>query len=85
MGQFFSNVKDWLVNFLNEIQSVIMLLLPDSPFLNFAFPKEVNDILGNINWVVPFYLIGNTLLIWAGAIIVYYAYQSILRWRKSIQ
>lgn len=85
MGEFFSNCKDWLVNFLNEIQAVIMLLLPDSPFRDFSFPPEVNEILGYINWVVPFYLIGNTLLIWTGAIIVYYAYQIILRWIKSIQ
>lgn len=85
LGDFFSTAKDWLVDFLNIIQSAIMLLLPDSPFKNFSMPREIEEILGYINWIVPFYMIGNVLLAWTAAITIYYAYQLILRWIKSIQ
>lgn len=85
MSDFLNNLKSGLENFLNAAQDVIFALLPDSPFKDFSFPSEIQDILGYINWLVPFYLIGNTLLVWTGAITVYYAYQTILRWIKSIQ
>lgn len=85
LGDFFGTAKDWLVDFLNTVQSAIMLLLPDSPFKNFDMPQQIREILGYINWLVPFYMIGNVLLAWTGAIVIYYAYQIILRWIKSIQ
>lgn len=85
LGKFFGDCKNWLENFLNDVQAAIMVLLPDSPFKNISVPKDITDILGYINWLVPFYMIGNTLLLWIGAITVYYAYQTILRWIKSIQ
>lgn len=85
MGDFFINIKDWLTEFLNNVQSAIMVLLPDSPFKDIVIPADLQKILSYINWVVPFYMIGNTLLVWCGAITVYYAYQTILRWVKSIQ
>lgn len=83
--EFLNNAKDWLTNLLNELQSVIFALLPDSPFIYITMPEEIKKILGYINWVIPFYMIGNTLMVWSGAIAVYYAYQTILRWIKSIQ
>ena len=85
LGSFLGSVKDWIADYLNEIQSAIMLLLPDSPFKGLTLPESVQEVLGYINWIVPFYMIGNTLLVWTGAIVVYYAYQLILRWIKSIQ
>ncbi len=85
MSDFFNNIKIGLEKFLNTAQEFIFALLPDSPFKDFSFPSEIQDILSYINWLVPFYLIGNTLLVWTSAITVYYAYQTILRWIKSIQ
>jgi len=85
LGDFFGNMKDWLTDFLNEVQAWVLLLLPDSPFKDLQLPEDIRNILGYINWIIPFYMIGNTLLIWIGAITVYYAYQIILRWIKSIQ
>lgn len=82
---FLNGVKDWLTDFLNEIQAVIMALLPDSPFKSFSMPSEIKEILGYINWIIPFYMIGNTLMAWCGAIAVYYAYQTVLRWIKTVQ
>ena len=74
----------WLADFINEIQAIIFMLLPDIHF-QFILPPEVTEILSFINWVIPFYMIGNTLLVWCSAVLVYYAYQTILRWVKSIQ
>lgn len=81
---FFSGALSWLSDFINEIQAFLFFLLPDSPF-QFEFPPDVKEILSYINWVIPFYMIGNTLLVWCSAVLVYYAYQTILRWVKSIQ
>lgn len=82
---FFNQAKNWLTDFLNDIQAFIMMLLPDSPFRNFVVPPEIEKILAYINWVVPFYMIGNTLLAWTVCIGIYYAYQTVLRWIKSIE
>ena len=79
-----NSITNWLSEIINSIQGILMVLLPDSPF-QFQLPEEVQSILGYINWVIPFYMIGNTLMIWCAAILVYYAYQTILRWVKAIQ
>lgn len=84
IGGFFINIKNWLVDFLNQIQALIIALLPDSPF-SFELPDNVKEILGYINWVVPFYMIVPTLLAWCGCIAIYYAYQTILRWTKTVE
>ena len=85
IGAFFDNFKSWLTEFLNNIQAVIFAILPDSPFKGLSVPKDIRDILGYINWIIPFNMISNTLLIWIGAIVIYYGVQCILRWIKSIQ
>lgn len=81
---FLNSVTNWLTEHINELQAIIFALLPDSPF-QFELPANIKELLGYINWIVPFYMVGNTLLIWTSAILVYYAYQTILRWIKSIQ
>ncbi len=84
MGNFFNSIGNWLTDRINDIQVVLFALLPDSPF-QFTLPPEVQEILGYINWLIPFYMFGNTLLVWSSAILIYYAYQTILRWVKAIE
>ena len=81
----FNSVKSWLSDVLNQIQQWVLVLLPDSFIKDLEVPSNIKAILSNINWVIPFYMIGNTLLVWCGCIAVYYAYQIILRWIKAIQ
>lgn len=81
----FNGFSKWLSDGINQILAVIMVLLPDSPFSGQILPDSIATILPYINWVVPFYMIGNTMLVWIGAIGVYYAYQVILRWAKAVQ
>ena len=85
MDAFFTNLKNWIEGFINDAQAVIFAALPDSPFKDIALPTEVQKILGYINWLVPFYMLGNVLLAWTAAIVIYYAYQVILRWIKAVQ
>lgn len=70
---------------LEQILSVILLLLPDSPFADIEIPPDVIRILGYVNYFVP---IGAMLAIgtgWLAAIGIYYLYQTILRWAKTIK
>lgn len=79
-----NKIGNWFTDMLNELQALLMMLLPDSPF-SFELPQQIKDLLPYINWIIPFYMISNTLLIWCSAIVVYYAYQALLRWIKTIQ
>ena len=64
----------------------LLMLLPSSPFSinNFQMPQALRDILGYVNWLIPFGRIANTMLAWTGAVGVYYLYQLSLRWAKAI-
>lgn len=79
------NFWNGLVDIVNDILSAIMFLLPDSPFANVTIPDEVKQILGYVNYFVP---IAAMLAIgtgWLAAIGIYYLYQTILRWAKTIK
>ncbi|MCL2087769.1 MAG: hypothetical protein FWH05_09300 [Oscillospiraceae bacterium] len=77
------SITDWLSDKLNNILAVVLQLLPDSPF-SVELPAEVKNILGYINWLIPFGQITATLGFWVAAVGVYYAYKVILRWAKAI-
>ena len=74
----------WLGDLIELVLDAVLYLLPDSPFQKIELPAILKDYLGYINWFIPFQLMSRTLLVWLSAIIVYYAYQSILRWTKAI-
>lgn len=79
------NFWNGIADIVNNILSVIMILLPDSPFANVTIPDEVKQILGYVNYFVP---IGAMLTIgtgWLTAIVIYYLYQTTLRWVKTIK
>ncbi len=74
-----------ITDIVNDIANAIVLLLPDSPFKDVEIPAEVKDIFGYVNYFVP---IGAMLSIgtaWLSAIGIYYLYQTILRWAKTIK
>lgn len=79
------NIWNGITDILNDILSAVLFLLPDSPFANVQIPYEVRQILGYVNYFVP---IGAMLAIgtgWLSAIGIYYLYQTILRWAKTIK
>ena len=70
--------------FLQSIASVILSILPNSPFRPFIDSMEQFEWLGVLNWFVPigtFVTIGAS---WLAAIAVFYTYQLILRWAKVV-
>lgn len=85
MNEWLKGLWNGLTDMLEDIISAVMLLLPDSPFANVDIPYEVKQILGYVNYFVP---IGAMLAIgtgWLVSIGVYYLWQTILRWTKTIK
>jgi len=80
---FFSAAGEWLANELNNLLAVILQLLPESPF-KVTLSPELRNILGYVNWIIPFGRIVATMAVWALAIGVFYTYKVILRWAKAI-
>ncbi len=79
--------KFWngIAGIVDDIINAVLFLLPDSPFADVEIPMEVRAILGYVNYFVP---VGAMLAIgasWLAAIAIYYIYQTILRWAKTIK
>lgn len=74
-----------ITDVVDDIVNAIVFLLPDSPFKDVDIPAEVQQIFGYVNYFVP---VGAMLSIgtgWLAAIGIYYLYQTILRWAKTIK
>lgn len=69
----------------DTIINAVLLLLPDSPFADIELPAEVQEILGYVNYFVPFQAMVNIAIAWTGAIGIFYIYQAILRWANAIR
>ena len=85
MFEFLKGLWNGLTDIIDDILSAVLVLLPDSPFANVQIPYEVRQILGYVNYFVP---IGAMIAIgtgWLSAIGIYYLYQTILRWAKTIK
>lgn len=81
--EIFSDIWDWLCNFLTECLEWIVDFLPDSPF-NMLDTSAIEPYLGYINWVIPMDFILNTLTLWLVAVAGYYCWSVVLRWIKAI-
>ena len=74
-----------ITDVLDDIVNAIVLLLPDSPFKDVEIPAEVKDLFGYVNYFVPVGAMLSIGMSWLTAIGVYYMYQTILRWAKTIK
>lgn len=81
----FNKIWNWIVDLVNNIISAVMFVLPDSPFVNFTVPEEVQKILGYVNYFVPIGAMLGIAAAWLTAIGAYYLWQTILRWAKAIK
>ena len=85
MDQWLKGLWNGLTDLIDDILAAVLILLPDSPFKNVDIPIEVKQILGYVNYFVP---VAAMLAIgtgWLAAIGIYYLYQTILRWAKTIK
>lgn len=74
-----------LTDLIDEILAAVLVLLPDSPFANIDIPYEIKQILGYVNYFVPVAAMLSIAVGWLTAIGIYYLYQTILRWAKTIK
>lgn len=81
VGGFFNVTTD----ILQAALSLILKILPKSPFQEFINLTNANDVLGYFNYFVP---VGEMIAIgqaWLSCVGIYYAYVLILRWAKAIE
>lgn len=78
------NVLESLMGNLMAALTWVIELLPNSPFqaINNA---DVEGYLGTLNWFIPIDKIVAELELWLSAVIIYYAYQVILRWVRAVE
>lgn len=79
----FSDIFDWLFNFLSDILEWVIDLLPDSPF-NKLDTSVIEPYMGYVNWFIPLDFILSTLTAWLVAVAGYYCWSVVLRWIKAI-
>lgn len=83
--EWLKGIWNGLTDLIDDILAAVLILLPDSPFADIDIPYEIKQILGYVNYFVP---VGAMLAIatgWLTAIGIYYLYQTILRWAKTIK
>lgn len=83
MGNFFVDIINWLIAALGAVLSFIFGILPDSP-IKLIDNSPIAAYLPMINYFIPLDFIVSAAEAWTIAIGVYYIYQTILRWVKSI-
>lgn len=74
-----------ITDVVDDIVNAIVLLLPDSPFKDIEIPAEVKELFGYVNYFVPVGVMLTIGTTWLTAIGVYYLYQTILRWARTIK
>lgn len=85
MSEWLKNLWNSIVDIVEDIANAVVLLLPDSPFKDIEIPAEVKEIIGYVNYFVPIAAMLAIGTAWITAIGVYYLYQTILRWAKTIK
>lgn len=83
--EIIKSIWNGIVDVVDDIVNVIVLLLPDSPFADVDIPAEVVEIFGYVNYFVPVAAMLAIGTSWLAAIGVYYLYQTILRWARTIK
>lgn len=69
----------------NEIFKMVLVLLPDSPFKDIALPPELAEIMGYVNYYIPFRamtIVGGS---WLTCYAIYQIYKIVLRKVQAIE
>lgn len=81
LQEIITNIINWLIQVLGNIISTVLMILPDSPFLNFSYSFD-NSFLKSLNFVFPVNSAITHLGIYVIAVIVYYILRVLMRWIK---
>ena len=76
---------NWITSKLDYVLSVVLALLPDSPFQLLTRNNTVIEYLGYVNYFIPMSEILAILQLWLTAVGIYYVYQAILRFAKVVE
>lgn len=76
---------DTLNSLWNSLSDFAINALPTSPFRGKIYAIGELPYMGWLNWFIPVGWIIDTMLLWLGAISIYYLYSVILRWIKVIR
>lgn len=68
-----------LASMINALFSGLLSLLPDSPFISFCVFVDEYNIIGVLNWIVPFDIFRDILGAWLVCVSGYY----IFLWSKG--
>ena len=74
-----------IISFLNEVISMAVAFLPDSPIKPFISQLSAVPYLGYLNYFVPVGTFLAILQAWTAAIALYYIVMAALRWAKAIE
>lgn len=83
MSKFF----DWFMDFLFELASLVLMLLPDSPFKTEEFVNTLmafEKIMANINYFIPFNDMFLIMGVYLGAVIIWMGARWLLRFAQYI-
>lgn len=81
-------IGNQIISFFMSILKVLTSLLPDCPFDPYIQALENSrlfEIMGMVNYIIPFYHFVNIATAWGGAIILWYIYSVVLRLGHVIQ
>jgi len=76
-------VVNWIMDNVIAALTWVIELLPNSPF-NAISNADVSGFMGTLNWFLPLDKIVAELELWLTCVVVFYAYQIILRWVRAI-
>lgn len=75
-------IANWFLDFIYDLASVILLILPDSPFQNPEFTQGLEpfkDIMSNINYFLPIGTIVKITAAYVAAVTIWYVVRWVLR------
>ena len=78
---------DWFMDFIFDLASAALSILPDSPFQTDGFASMLESfggIMSNINYFIPFNDMFLFMAIYLTAVLVWYGLRWVLRFAKYI-
>lgn len=79
-----NDLINWMINLISEFGSVLIQLLPRSPFADWIDSFQVEQFVGILNWFVPVGQMVSVFSLWLVAVGLFYLYSILMRWIKMI-
>ena len=77
------NILENVSSFFSELLLKFITQLPESPFDYSSFLASLNNILGVLNYFIPFYLFRTILIVWVPCLFLAWQVLMMVRWIKQ--